>query len=203
MPTEAEVWVRPQGDQYISILGIRYLTTTEYENMDSDGNLHVLPHVRTFSEPMQGVPVWNAGWHSSNAAGMGAGQGASSAPLGGTNWTNPVDEVNEEVSFSFPSVDLDLTQTLLYKMHVYKIENDSEFVALYTTQKGTVFKTMMAHGFPYSKEQDLHVYGTGGSTDIDIRDAWEIHTIKLMGKTCGILQGREYPYFHFHLIHQG
>ena len=32
-PTEAEVWVRSQGDQYMSIMGIRYLLTLEYENM--------------------------------------------------------------------------------------------------------------------------------------------------------------------------
>ena len=110
MPTEAEVWVRPQGDQYMSIMGIRYLITTEYENMDADGNLHVLPNVRTFSEPMQGVPVWGAGWHSPNAAGAGA----SSAPPGGANWTNPLEEENEEVSFSFPSVNPNLTETELY-----------------------------------------------------------------------------------------
>ena len=132
MPTEAKVWVRPQGDQYMRIMGIRYLITTKYENMDADRILHVLPHVRTFFEPMQGVPVWDAGWYSPSAAGAGA----SSAPPGGANWTKPLEETSEEVSFSFPLAHPNLTETELYRMHVYKIENDSEFVALYTTQKG-------------------------------------------------------------------
>ena len=195
MPTEAEVWVRPQGDQYMSIMGIRYLITTKYENMDSDGNLHVLPHVRTFSEPMQGVSVWSAGWYSPSAA--GAGQGASLAPVGGANWTNPLDEASEEVRFSFPSADPNLTETMLYRMHVYKIENDSEFVALYTTQKGTVFKTMMAHGFPYSNEQDLNVYGTGGLTDVDIRDAWGNKYYKIEGENLRDFTRMGIPLFPF------
>ena len=176
MPTEAEVWVQAQGDQYMSIMGIRYLVTPKYENMDADGRLHTLPHIRTFSEPMHGVPVWSAGWYSPNAA------GAPSAPPGGANWTKILEEDGEEVSFSFPSASSDLKEIELSKMHVQKIENDSEFVALYATQKGTVFKTMMVPGFPYSNEQQLHVYGTVGSTDVDIRDAWGNKYYKIEGE---------------------
>ena len=32
-PTEAEVWVKSQGDQYMSIMGIWYLLTLEYMSM--------------------------------------------------------------------------------------------------------------------------------------------------------------------------
>ena len=46
--TEAEVWVRSQGDQYMSIMGIHCLLTLEYENTDAKGKLHLLPHVPTF-----------------------------------------------------------------------------------------------------------------------------------------------------------
>ena len=176
MPTEAEVWVRAQGDQYMSIMGIHYLVMPKYENMDADGCLHTLPHVRTFYEPMHGVPVWSAGWYSPNAA------GAPSAPPGRASWTKRLEEEGGEVSFSFPSASPNLKEIELSKMHVKKIENDSEFVALYATQKGMVFTTMMVPGFPYSNEQKLHVYGTVGSTVVDIRDAWGNKYYKIEGE---------------------
>ena len=126
-----------------------------------------------------------------------AGAGASSAPPGGANWTKPLEETSEEVSFSFTPADPNLTETELYRMHVYKIENDSEFVALYTTQKGTVFKTMMAQGFLYSNEQELHVYGIVGSTAVDIRDAWGNKYYKIEGENLRDFTRMGIPLFPF------
>ena len=40
-PTEAEVWVMSQGDQYMSSNGIRYLLTPEHENMDAEGKCYI------------------------------------------------------------------------------------------------------------------------------------------------------------------
>ena len=53
-----------------------------------------------------------------------------------------------------------------------KVENDSEFVALYANSAGIVYKTMMVYGFPYPREQELHIYGNEGTTSIDIWDEW-------------------------------
>ena len=114
-PTETEVWVRSQGDQYMSIMGIRYLLTLEYENMDAQGKLHVQPHVCTFSEPMYGMPSWSMGVDSPS------GEKAPSAPpMTGADWTKHNEAEKEEVSFSFHAATLDRKETELYKLYVRK-----------------------------------------------------------------------------------
>ena len=139
-PTEAEVWVRSQGDQYMSIMGIRYLLTLEYENMDAEGQLHLLPHVCTFLEPIYGKPSWSMGIDSPSMAGA-----PSAPPMTGADWTKHHEAEKEEVSFSFPTATLEQKEVELYKLYVRKIDNDSEFVALYVTLTGIVFKTMMVY----------------------------------------------------------
>ena len=111
-PTEAEVWVRSQGDQYMSIMGIWYLLTLEYENMDMHGKLHVQPHVCTFSKPMYGMPSWSMGVDSPSKE-----KAPSAPPMTGTDWTKHNEAKMEEVSFSFPPATLVRKETELYKLH--------------------------------------------------------------------------------------
>ena len=66
----------------MSIMGIRYLLTLEYENMDAEGKLHVLPHVCTFSEPMYGMPSWSMGVDSPSRE-----KAPSAPPMTGADWT--------------------------------------------------------------------------------------------------------------------
>ena len=51
-----------------------------------------------------------------------------------------------------------------------KIDNDSEFVALYVSLSGIVFKMMMVYKFPYPHDQELHVYRDEATLSIDFRD---------------------------------
>lgn len=184
--TEAKVLVRSQGDQYMSVMGTRYLLTPEFESMDADGKLHFLPHVRTFSEPVYSMLPRSAGLDSPSMA------RAPTAPPTGAHRNNHHEEKRKEVIFSFP---ISIDEVELYDMHVRKIENDSEFVALYTTQKGTVFKTMMAYRFPYLNEQTLHVYGVEGATSLDIRDAWGNKYYRVDGEALQVFTRREIPIF--------
>ena len=166
-PTEAEVWVRSQGDQYMSIMGICYLLTLEYENMDMHGKLHVQPHVCTFSKPMYGMPSWSMGVDSPSRE-----KAPSAPPMTGTEWTKHNEAEKEEVSFSFPPATPDRKEIELYKLYVRKVKNDSEFVALYVSLSRIVFKTMMVYGFPYPPDQELHVYRDDETLSIDFRDEW-------------------------------
>ena len=56
---------------------------------------------------------------------------------------------------------------------------------------------MMAQGFPYSNEQELHVYGTGGSTAVDIRDAWGNKYYKIEGENLRDFTRMGIPLFPF------
>ena len=50
-PLEPEVWVNYQGDQYVSLIGTRYMLTPLFELMDSTGIIHPAIEGRTFSNP--------------------------------------------------------------------------------------------------------------------------------------------------------
>ena len=53
-----------------------------------------------------------------------------------------------------------------------KIDNDSEFIALYVSSSEIFFKTMMVYGFPYPHNQELHVYRDDETLSVDFRDEW-------------------------------
>ena len=90
------------------------------------------------------------------------------------DWTwHRGDKAKEEVSFTFPTTVPRTNEKELYCMHAKKVENDSEFVALYANSAGIVYKTMKVYGFPYPREQELHIYRNEGTTSINIRDEWE------------------------------
>ena len=69
-----------------------------------------------------------------------------------------------------------------------KIDNDSEFVALYVSLSGIVFKTMMVYGFPYPHDQELHVYRDNETLSIDFRDDW--------GNKYYVIEGDGFTRFH-------
>ena len=188
-PTEAEVWVRSQGDQYMSVLGVRYLLTPEFENMDADGQLHFPPHVRTFSKPATHSTPWSTEFDSPYQA------PAPSAPPAEVSWAPQRQTDAEEVSFSFPSAAPNFNDNELYRLRVLKIENDSEWVALYVSSKGIIFKTMMSYGTPYPNEQTLHVYGEEGSPSLDFRDAWGNKYYTIEGDTLQDFTKKGIPIF--------
>ena len=91
-------------------------------------------------------------------------------PMMGVDWTKHHEVEKDEVGFSFPTATPERKEVELYKLYVRKIDNDSEFVALYVTLTGIVFKIMMVYGFPYPQDQELHVYRDKATTSIDFRD---------------------------------
>ena len=70
----------------------------EYENMDVEGKLYLLPHVCTFFEPMYGMPSWSMGVDSPSMD-----KAPSAPPMMGADWTKHHKAEKEEVSFSFPT----------------------------------------------------------------------------------------------------
>lgn len=87
-----------------------------------------------------------------------------------TGWTRHCNKVKEELSFTFYTTIPSSKENELYCMHVQKLENDSEFVALYANSVSIVYKIMMVDGFPYPKEQEMHIYRNDRTTSIDIWD---------------------------------
>jgi len=66
--TEAKVWVTTQGDQYMSLIGIKYLLMPKFEHMDATGHQHPPPNIRAFSKPIFGMSACSGGRDSPSMA---------------------------------------------------------------------------------------------------------------------------------------
>ena len=114
---------------------------------------------------MYGMPSWSMGVDNPCKE-----KAPSAPPMTGADLTKHNEEKKEEVSFTFHTATPDRKETELYKLYVRKFDNDTEFVALYVSSSGIVFKTMMVYGFPYPHDQELHVYRDDETLYIDFRD---------------------------------